>query len=85
MFMDGQLRWTVAQQHRCLRILKIVLKKYAWLFCTTGFKDRHYFSEPRLFHSKMTAKSGELASDVLLGRDSSAGGGGSRQSGYKGM
>lgn len=54
------------------------------VYCTyyAGFKDRHYFSEPRLFHSKMTARSGELASDVLLGRDSN---GNHRQSGYKGM
>lgn len=30
-----------------------------------GFKDRHYFTEPRLFHSKPTTRSGDLASAVL--------------------
>jgi hypothetical protein len=30
-----------------------------------GFRDRHYFSEPHLFHSKPTARSADLASAAL--------------------
>lgn len=66
------MRLFVLSTHIYLCILASLLMYYSscliFIFHDAGFKDRHYFSEPRLFHSKITPRSGELASDVLLNR-----------------